>query len=304
MLSPINPYILVGQSGGLPHNMRAGGLPQTAVIATPVPLQQTAGVGGSFNAARFHAAQHFAQTQGLRFGIPCIQFPVFNHCGPFFPSHCGFIRPPLLPQCCPMPQFPGFGYGHGYNHGYQHGHNVGYNNGYHQGIIDAQHYRPWPGHCRPWPLPFPDDNFEGPLPGPRPHKLADTELIDGGGEGFNAKPDRGRWENENYRIDISEDGYRMNINNKNTGEKYSMHGDPILAVGDQKEGTKNIGLFNNGGVVRLDDGTEIHLSTTKGQTKFPHLKDVTIFDRHNNHAAQFKNIGNFSAWHRGPRRAI
>ncbi|MFD2177214.1 hypothetical protein [Veronia pacifica] len=144
MLNQISAYIPAGQVSGQLPMLQPTVFQQPAVMPTVMP--QSMGGGGTYNAARFNAAQHFAQTQGLRFGIPCTHFPVFNHCGPFFPSKCGFVCPPCLPRCCPMPQYPGFGYGHGYNHGYEHGHHSGFNSGYLRGIEDAMRYRFQPIH--------------------------------------------------------------------------------------------------------------------------------------------------------------
>lgn len=87
---------------------------------------------------------------------------------------------------------------------------------------------------------------------------------------FNQAAGTASWENANYKINFAENHSQIFVQNKNTGENYTVWGDPHVTVGDAsqnggpKHSMKGSHDFDFKKDVRftLEDGTQLHVKTT------------------------------------------
>lgn len=101
---------------------------------------------------------------------------------------------------------------------------------------------------------------------------------------FNQEAGTALWENANYKITFDERNSQMFVQNKNTGENYTVWGDPHVSIGheDTNTGPKHHMRdshdfdFKKDMRMTLDDGTEIHIKTTPWMRNGQEINGATL----------------------------
>lgn len=101
---------------------------------------------------------------------------------------------------------------------------------------------------------------------------------------FNKDAGTALWENANYKIQFDEKNSQMFVQNKNTGENYTVWGDPHVSVGHEDKNTGPKHHMNDSHDfdfkkdmrMTLDDGTEIHIKTTPWMRNGEEINGATL----------------------------
>ena len=104
---------------------------------------------------------------------------------------------------------------------------------------------------------------------------------------FDQAAGKADWENENYKISFNEGMSEMFVQNKNTGENYTIWGDPHVSIGHESENTgakrttaghnqEHDFDFKKDVRFTLEDGTEIHVKTTPWMRDGKEINGATL----------------------------
>ncbi|MBS7456375.1 DUF1521 domain-containing protein [Coralloluteibacterium stylophorae] len=99
-----------------------------------------------------------------------------------------------------------------------------------------------------------------------------------------------RWENDSYKIDVSDDG-TVHVFNKETGEDYRVWGDPHVAV----DGKQAFDFYGDTTFV-LDDGSKLTIQTkpAPNNDSVTYASQVTITDGASGETAQISGVDPFT----------
>ena len=101
---------------------------------------------------------------------------------------------------------------------------------------------------------------------------------------FNEQTGTGNWENANYKITFDEKASQIFVQNKNTGENYTVWGDPHVSIGHEDKNTGAIRSLNGDHDfdfkkdvrMTLEDGTELHIKTTPWERNGKPVNGMTL----------------------------
>lgn len=104
---------------------------------------------------------------------------------------------------------------------------------------------------------------------------------------FDQAAGKASWENANYKISFNEGMSEMFVQNKNTGENYTVWGDPHVSIGHESENTgakrttaghnqQHDFDFKKDVRFTLEDGTEIHVKTTPWMRDGKEINGATL----------------------------